>query len=154
MRDAAGVLEQLKKAMADETKARKRARLAIVVRGREMMLIAQETLLKQGTRAKGGMTLSRVWQRIIATHLKLLDEMAATQGNGRCAEICTLMNKACTQVQNGDWAKAEKFTAGAAKLRGEGPYYTKILPKSKLEGTKTNKQRVQQRGERRKRATA
>ena len=81
-----------------------------------MMLIAQEAPLKQGARAKGGMTLSRVWQQIIATHLKLLDEMAATQGNGRCAEICTLMNKACTQVQNGDWAKAEKFTAGAAKL--------------------------------------
>ena len=138
MRDAAGILEQLRKAMADETKARKRARLAIVVRGREMMLIAQGMLHKQGARAKGGMTLSRVWQQTIATHLKLLDEMAATQGNGRCAEICKLMDKACTQMQNGDWAKAEKFTAGAAKLRGEGPYYTKILPKSKLEGTNTN----------------
>ena len=82
MRNAANVLEQLQKAMADETKARKRARLAIIARGREMMLIAQGALSKQGSWAKGGMTLARVWQQTISTHLKILDELA-TQGSER-----------------------------------------------------------------------
>ena len=127
MRNAANVLEQLQKAMADETKARKRARLAIIARGREMMLIAQGALSKQGSWAKGGMTLARVWQQTISTHLKILDELA-TQGSERCASICKLMDQACTQMRNGNWARAEGITTEAAKLRGGGPYHTKILP--------------------------
>ena len=52
--------------------------------------------------------------------------------------MCALLDRACKQVRTGAWQKAEELTNEAAKMRGGGPYHTRILPKAKLDGTNTN----------------
>ena len=134
MQNARKFLGELREAVAAEAAAKKRARLAIIGRGRDLVMVAQTATRKRKGTAGKNMPLPKIWRDIIAPQLKLMDELA-TQGGEACNAPCTAMDKAYERMQAGKWKQAKEATDRAWAMRGGGPCHTGILPRTRLEGT-------------------